>query len=134
VLDGIEAEGEDLSVSSAPCAMLLFNPVIDTTKHGYGSGKLPGCAEALSPTQHVKPGIPPTIIFHGTADPTVPFENVERFTARMTAAGNRCELVPFEGKKHGFFNYGRDEDSFDQTMVAADAFLVSLGLLQEPGQ
>jgi acetyl esterase/lipase len=52
----------------------------------------------------VRKGLPPTIIFHGTADTTVPFENAERFTRLMTAAGNLCVLVPFEGKGHGFFN------------------------------
>ncbi len=134
VLDGYDAEGEDLTVSSKPVAMVLFNPVIDTTALGYGSEKLPGLQEKLSPTHHVRPGVAPTIVFHGTADPTVPFENVERFRDLMLEAGNRCELVPFEGKKHGFFNLSRDEDSFDKTMVAADAFLVSQGLLEERGK
>jgi len=50
----------------------------------------------------------------------------------MKEAGNICELMPFEGKGHGFFNYGRDKDnsSFKQTVRAADEFLTSLGYLK----
>ena len=81
---------------------------------------------------HVKKGIPPTLIFHGTADKTVPFENVERFTALMKEAGNQCTLVPYKGKGHGFFNgsffraKNTDED-FDMTMAKSLEFLKSLG-------
>ncbi|NIQ76054.1 MAG: prolyl oligopeptidase family serine peptidase, partial [Nitrospinaceae bacterium] len=56
------------------------------------------------PCHHVRPGLPPTLVFHGTADKTVPFENAERFTRLMNESGNICELVPFEGRNHGFFN------------------------------
>ena len=86
----------------------------------------------VSPAHHVKKGIPPTLIFHGTADKTVPFENVERFTALMKEAGNQCTLVPFKGKGHGFFNgsffraKNTDED-FDVTMAKSLEFLKSLG-------
>ena len=129
VVKGFEEEGEDLRVSSQLNALVLFNPVADITSLVRAAVKCGGLAEALSPAHHVRPGLPPTLIFHGTADTTVPIENVQRFRDLMLEAGNRCELVPFEGKKHGFFNYSRDETSFDQTMRSADAFLVSLGLL-----
>ncbi|MFN2531982.1 MAG: prolyl oligopeptidase family serine peptidase, partial [Pyrinomonadaceae bacterium] len=33
----------------------------------------------LSPLHHVEKGAPPTIIFHGQADNTVPYATVERF-------------------------------------------------------
>jgi acetyl esterase/lipase len=129
VIPGVEEDGEDLSVSSVPNAMVLFNPVADTTSLGYGQEKLGGRAEELSPAHHVKAGAPPTIIFHGKDDTTVPYENVERFRDKMKEAENTCELVGFEGKKHGFFNYGRDKTSFDETMEAAGAFLVKHGFL-----
>ena len=130
-VEGHEEEGENTSISSAPNAMVLFNPVIDTTEKGYGAGKLAGRTTEISPCHHVREGIPPTIIFHGTNDRTVPFENVERFAASMKEDGNACEVVPFEGKGHGFFNYGRDQDnaSFKQTVSAADRFLTDLGWL-----
>jgi len=131
-IEGCEEEGEQTKVSSVPNAMMLFNPVIDTTGKGYGAGKLKGRETEISPCHHVGEGVPPTIIFHGTADTCVPFENVERFTRLMKAAGNTCELAPFEGKSHGFFNYGRDKgnESFIKTLRAADKFLSKHGFLQ----
>jgi len=83
-------------------------------------------------------GAPPTVIFHGTADETVAFADVQRFCELMKAAGNLCALVPFEGASHGFFNYRRSRTAFDATLREGDAFLKSLGYLsgltREPDQ
>jgi hypothetical protein len=40
-------------------------------------------------------------------------------------------VVPFDGKGHGFFNYGRDKDhaSYKATIREMDTFLVGLGWL-----
>lgn len=85
----------------------------------------------ISPLHHVRKGAPPTIIFHGTADTTVPFKQAEDFCAAMKKHGNRCELMPYEGRAHGFFNYGRgDGQDFHATLRATDEFLVSLGYLK----
>ena len=135
VIDGFDEKGEDLKVSSKPNAMVLFNPVIDTSEKGYGFNKLQQRWKELSPAHHVKKGIVPTIIFHGTADTTVPFENVKRFTDLMRVSGNDCTLVSFADKKHGFFNYNRSRDnkSYNETVAAADKFLVRLGFLKKNG-
>ena len=115
--------------------MVLFNPVIDTSEKGYGFNKLQQRWKELSPAHHVKKGIAPTIIFHGSADTTVPFENVERFTDLMRTCGNDCAFVRFADKKHGFFNYNRDPDnkSYNETVTAADKFLTRLGFLKKNG-
>jgi acetyl esterase/lipase len=135
VIEGHDEPGEDTAVSSVPNALVLFNPVIDTTEKGYGARKVAGRETEISPAHHVRKGIPPTIIFHGTADTTVPHENVERFTRLMHEAGNECKLVSFEGQKHGFFNYGRgDGKAFRETVRAADEFLAKHGFLSgKPG-
>ena len=129
VLDGLDEEGEDLAISSMPNALALFNPVIDTTEKGYGAEKLGSRSVEASPAHHVRPGLPPAIVFHGTADSTVPYENVERFAAAMKKAGNRCELIPFAGRPHGFFNYSRSRISYTGAVWHADRFLASLGYL-----
>jgi len=132
-LDGFDDPTDDATVSAKPNALVLFNPVIDTTPKGYGSERLGDQAEAMSPVHHVRKGAPPTIVFHGKADRTVPFENVQRFEKRMKAVGARCELMAFEGKGHGFFNYGRDGGmAYFESVRAADQFLVSLGYLEGP--
>jgi acetyl esterase/lipase len=118
---------EDRSVSSMPNALLLFNPVIDTTMLGYGAEKLGTRAIEASPVHHVRAGVPPTMIFHGTADTTVPFENVERFREKMLQHGNKCEVIPYEGQPHGFFNYSRNPDIYEETIRHAERFLDELG-------
>ena len=80
-------------------------------------------------------GAPPIIIFHGKADITVPYATSEVFAAKMKAAGNRCELVGYEGEGHGFFNYGRGNNRFfRETLIKTDEFLASLGYLTGPPQ
>ena len=90
-IDGLDEPGEDAAVSSRPDAMALFNPVIDTGPGGYGYSRLKEKYKTISPVEHVEPGVPPTIIFHGTRDTTVPLANCQDFQARMKKAGNRCE-------------------------------------------
>ncbi len=132
---GGEEAAEDAKISSVPNALILFNPVLDTTEQGYGAKSFkPHQQTALSPCHHVRKGLPPTIIFHGTADTTVPFENAERFTRLTTAAGNTCVLVPFEGKGHGFFNGklfrpSSDGADYETTMRRTTEFLATHGFI-----
>jgi acetyl esterase len=130
-IDGQEEEGEDASVSSKPDAMALFNPVIDTSDKGYGYSRLKEKFELISPVHNVKKGVPPTIFFHGTKDTCVPFANAKDFDERMEKAGNRCELVEFEGRGHGFFNAGRGGGGdYWEITRKMDEFLASLGYLE----
>ncbi len=135
VIEGLDEENEDRNISSKPNALVLFNPAVDLielSKKRRSDERFNRIKE-ISPLQHVKKGVPPCIIFHGTADRTVSFGSVERFSKAMKEAGNICRLVPFQDKGHGFFNYGRDKDnsSFNQTVRAADEFLTSLGYLKD---
>jgi acetyl esterase/lipase len=134
-LPGLDTAKDDKSVSCLPNALVLFNPAtvlapfpgLDLKGFGAGLSKEKfGCEpEEISPLHHVKKGTPPTIIFHGKDDTTVPYSTVEKFTEVMKAAGNRCELVGYEGQPHGFFN----KSKYAETLAAADDFLVSLGYL-----
>ena len=134
-LPGLDPATDDKAVSCRPDALILFNPGTVMAPFpglelkGFGAGLDKGrfgCEPTeISPIHHVKKGLPPTIIFHGKADTTVPYATVEKFTEVMKAAGNRCELVGYEGQPHGFFNKAK----YQETLDATDAFLVSLGYL-----
>lgn len=134
-LPGLDTAADDKTVSCRPDALVLFNPGtvmapfpgLDLKGFGAGLDKARfGCEPTeISPLHHVTKGLPPTIIFHGKADTTVPYATVEKFTEVMKAAGNRCELVGYEGEKHGFFN----QSKYAETLAATDDFLVSLGYL-----
>jgi acetyl esterase len=134
VIDGLDEESEDRGISSKPNALVLFNPAVDLVEFAEKrpSDERFKRAKEISPLQHITKGVPPCIIFHGTADRTVPFDSVKRFTEAMKKAGNACRLVSYEGKGHGFFNIGRekDNDSFKKTLMEADKFLTSLGFLK----
>lgn len=136
MIESHEEAGDKTSISSMPNAMILFNPVLDTTAKGYGAKKFtPEQQTDLSPCHHVRKGIVPTIIFHGTADKTVPFENAERFAKLMKEAGNVCVLVPFEAKDHGFFNgslfrKGNGDADLELTMKHSIEFLKTQSLVR----
>jgi len=107
-----EAFGSSMA-QQIPKAMVLFNPVCDTSERGFGSEKLGDRKLELSPLHNVTNGVPPTIVFHGTADKTVPYGNAVEFAGKMQEYGNPCTLVPYEGRGHGFFNKGKSEGDQD---------------------
>ena len=127
LFEGIDEAGEDTSVSSVPNAMVLFFPVIDTSKEGYGNAKIGERWKEISPLHRVRQGLPPTIIFHGTGDVTTPFKGAKAFQDAMLKAGNRCELDIAEGAVHGYLM--RKHELVKETLEKTDAFLSPMGLL-----
>ncbi|QEF99964.1 Lipase 2 [Stieleria maiorica] len=142
VIEGLDESGENSSVSSRPAALALFNPAVvlagiddrpplDPEKVAGLPERMGTDPKALSPIHHVGSETPPAIIFHGKADSTVPYWTVEAFCQAIEKAGGDCELVGFDGQGHGFFNYGRgDNSSYESTIRHLDRFLVSHGFLQ----
>lgn len=143
-IDGLDETGEDPSISSRPDCLVLFNPALVLAPVG---DQLPFPEERmadltsrmgiepaeLSPYHHVSKGDPPTIVFHGTGDTTVPYRTAEIFAERMKREGNLCRLVPFEGRSHGFFNYGRNGNKdYIASVRAMDEFLAENGFLDGP--
>jgi len=134
-LPGLDTADDDKKVSCIPDALVLFNPGtvmapfpgLDLKGFGAGLDKERfGCEPTeISPIHHVRKGAPPTVIFHGKADTTVPYATVEKFAEVMKSVGSRCDLVGYEGQPHGFFNKAK----YDETLAAADAFLTSLGYI-----
>lgn len=124
-----EETDEDLSISSRPAALVLFNPVFDNGPEGYGHDRVQDYWQAISPMHNIDAATPPTIVFFGTEDKHVPVATAEAYQRRMEALGLRCDLHLYEGQPHGFFNYKRREN-YDKTVEAMDAFLVSLGFLE----
>jgi acetyl esterase/lipase len=132
LINGLDAKGEKAKISAVPNALVLFNPVINTTPEGFGSERLGDMAEIVSPAHHVSRKVPPTLIFHGTADNTVPFENIADFQEKMWASGNTCYVVPFTDQGHGFFNYGRHENIYyELTVEKMEAFLRGLKYIRQ---
>ena len=123
---GFEEEGEDLSVSSRPNALVLFNPVYDNGPGGYGYDRVKGYWKSFSPMNNIDEKTPPTTVFLGTKDKLIPVATAERYKKLMEKVGVRCDLHVYEGQPHGFFN----KTKYYETVVEADKFLTSLGYLK----
>ena len=135
---------EDPEVSSRPDALALFSPVLmvapvqeieglDDQAMAKYRNRFQVEPESLSPYHQLGNGLPPAIIFHGTADPTSLFPIVRGFAEKAASLGNRCELVAYEGEGHGFFNDLRPGRAcFADTLHRMDEFLVSLGYIKGP--
>jgi acetyl esterase len=140
VIEGFEPPGA--KASSRADALVLFNPAVQLTRIGDEAEftrdvvsridtATGGRAKEISPAHHVGENEPPTIIFHGVDDDTVPYVTVQRFGHLMREKGNRCEVVGFKGARHGFFNAGRDDEAAHKATVRLmDEFFVSLGWLE----
>ncbi len=127
MIDFINAETDPAGVTPKPNAMVLFNP-------GIGGARKDGSPDPRDPegkydlNRYVKPNQPPTIIFHGKDDTVVPYASAEAFTAAMKEAGNRCDLVGYEGAGHSFFN---QDKYYELTIAETDKFLTGLGWLEQ---
>lgn len=121
----INEADDDISISPKPNALVLINPVIDTSPQGYGCEKIGDSWQDLSPLHNVAPNVPPCILFHGTADATTPFAGAEAFHRAMLASGNICQLHPHEGGGHGYL---RAQELFEPAIVTIASFLQRQGL------
>ena len=139
LFDGVDEAGAGTSVSCVPNALVLFSPVIDTSSEGYGNAKIGARWQELSPVHQVRAGVPPTLLFHGTADATTPFKGAQLFHDVMTRAGNRCDFVVVDGAQHTYMF--KDAGLYADTLQKLDAFFASLGFVKpaasapaKPGQ
>lgn len=120
---------EHTATSPAANLLIAYNPVADLREEKW-RGRFPGDPARISPMVFVRSGLPDTLIFHGTADTTVPIKQARDFCAAMHKAGNHCELDEAEGANHGFFNFGRDENRwYPHVLKKTIAFLAQHGYL-----
>ena len=81
-------------------------------------------AMSVSPISYVTKGSPPTLIVHGDADPTVPYQQSVDLHKKFVEAGVKTELITVKGGGHGKFE---KEKNSEINKKIAD-FLLSLGL------
>jgi dipeptidyl aminopeptidase/acylaminoacyl peptidase len=77
----------------------------------------------LSPLAFITKQTPPTLIIHGDADPLVPYEQSERFVAKLADFGVPHQLVTRKGAGHVWPTIAKDvsllADWFDKYLVPA---------------
>ncbi|MFP6857123.1 MAG: alpha/beta hydrolase [Roseibacillus sp.] len=114
-----------------PAAMVLFNPVIDTSRKGYGYNALKERYKELSPVEHVHAKTVPTLLMVGSADTTTPPGGDKAFAEKMKKQNLKCHLEIYEGQKHGFFNARGDNENYWKTLKVVEKFLEELGYLNK---
>ena len=124
-IDLFDNSNEDLTISSKPNLLILYNPVL------HNGRKWPWIDNPsnASPYDNISKGAPPTIILTGTEDKIIPVELIENYKKRMESIGSRCDVIFYEGAEHAFFNRGQD---FIDTVFQTDIFLKSNGYLLGP--
>ncbi|MEK8031915.1 alpha/beta hydrolase [Ideonella sp. DXS29W] len=125
--NALDDPSDDPSVSPRPQALFLMNPPLNLERF-----ERPVPAEQrrqLSPTLLMDASLPPTWIFHGTADKVVPFSQVTEFRDRARSLGaGEVTVQAFPGRGHGFFNAKRgDGGDFDATVTGIYNGLKKLG-------
>ena len=71
-----------------------------------------------SPINYVKPGVPPFLLVHGTADKSVAFQGSVDMQARLRAAGVPCELIAIQDGPHGMLPWPALAPDFKDRVVA----------------
>ena len=123
---------DPLEVSCSPNALVLYSPIIEAVKDGYGWDKFESARDAkhFSLYRGIAKGQVPMKIFQGTHDRLLPFDLVYRFAKKMRRKKNLCEFYAFEGRDHGFFNLNVDPVGYEAAISETDRFLSELGFLE----
>src|SRR3972149_4373717 len=111
-----EAAGDDLSISTIPQAMVLFNPVLNFENEEmmkrFGVDK--DIAGKISPTKYLTKKAPPAPILFGTDDRLK--VHGDEYWGKAEGLGVRAEKYLAEGQGPGFFNRSPWRE---QTLIAA---------------
>jgi acetyl esterase len=132
------------AINSIPDAMILISPAVSLPKgRGWEGWKFNvfGATTTVSsanPVEHVRKGLPPTIILQGRDDTVTPLEGVQAFHDQMLANGNHCELFIYDGVGHLFTpntmpDNGQpqpDKEVQRKAYDQADAFLKKFGYIK----
>lgn len=76
-----------------------------------------GLLQALSPVNHLRPGLPPFLLMHGDADGSVPYEQSVTFQSRLQAQGVHCDLVTLPGAPHRLAEWPKFKPDFEQRLL-----------------
>ncbi len=71
----------------------------------------------LSPINHVKAGLSPFLLIHGTADKSVPYEQSTNLQARLKGLGVACDLVTMDGAPHAIKEWSRFDPNYVGKMI-----------------
>jgi len=138
----LDDPNDDKRIDPRPNALILYNPaltltpkVVELTTQFFGKA-VADQAHDLFPSDHLDRGLPPTILFAGTADKGISPATQNDFCRRARALKAQCEVVLYPGAPHGFTeiwlgldnptNFPKTEYWAEDTSRRTDAFLTRL--------
>ncbi|HOX36443.1 MAG TPA: alpha/beta hydrolase [Candidatus Brocadiia bacterium] len=114
-------EWEDPTTPRKKIAKLFFTG-------GFGNhseDEIREMATALSPLRQIKGKCPPFILFHGDADPLVPFQQSIRIAEALRAQGGEAKVIIKKGGQHPWLTITNEimilADWFDETLATPAA-------------
>lgn len=127
-------------INTSPNALLLTSP--GTNTKGWFTELLNGAninPLSFSPVDHIKQGLPPTIILQGRDDTVTPLSGVQLFHDKLVANGNYCEIWIYDKVGHLFTptylgDSGwpqPDKEIQKQADLKADEFLIKFGYIKK---
>ncbi|GAA0944453.1 alpha/beta hydrolase family protein [Virgisporangium aurantiacum] len=111
-----------VALNPAGLDLLAFPPEVRRSIE-QRAGIAAGRAIDYSLIEFVRPGSPPMLIQHGTADEVEPIDHVRRFRDAMVLAGNECTLLEYDHAEHAF-HYPGNGRHFDDVIDATVRFLL----------
>ncbi len=127
------------NVDFSPQALVMLSPAVSLVGDSYFQGLLLGKATtaALSPDEHINRRLPPTIIFQGVLDTTVPICGARRFCQRARDYGSNCQIIEYPLLGHLLtrkldeqtYPFDPDPKAVADSIAKGDAFLAGQGFL-----
>jgi acetyl esterase/lipase len=97
-----EGNGGNAGVSSQVAVCVAYYPAQAVSGNMMPAGSDDAARRAANPTTYIAAGYPPTLIFHGMKDVTIPIENSQRLVQQLRDAKVPVEFHAFEGVPHAF--------------------------------
>jgi alpha-L-fucosidase 2 len=72
----------------------------------------------MSAVNHIRAGMPPFLLMHGTADKSVPYDGSVTFAARLKAVKVPCELITINDAPHRLSDWEKFDPKFGLKMVS----------------
>jgi len=71
----------------------------------------------ISPINHLKKGLPPFLLIHGTQDRSVPYVQSLHLQNRLQAFGVACDLITIENAPHAIVEWEKSDASYKDKMI-----------------
>jgi acetyl esterase/lipase len=122
-----EGKGGTPGVSTQVVACCAYYPSTEVRPRADGTvnnlmppGSDEAAHRAASPLSYITKDFPPTVIFHGTADTTIPLENSERLFKQLRDVKVPVEFHAIEGVPHVFDS---NKEYAESAAALADFFI-----------